>query len=135
MIEILVATHKDIEEIVEVGGLFWSEHYYSEYGDYNENNTRMVLHSMVDGELTTVIVARDEGSLIGYIAFIVAPVLWGNLRSAAESLWWVAPTHRSKGVGKDLLDAGMEWAKIMECDVLEAHDHQGKRMHLCVGEK
>ena len=135
MTEVNVASHKDVEDIVEIGEKFWSEHYYSEYGDFNESNTRIVLHQMVDGETATVLVARDSEQLIGYIAFIVAPVLWGNLSSAAEALWWVAPEHRSKGVGKDLLSAGMEWAEIMDCDVLEAHDHHGKRIHLCVGDK
>lgn len=131
--EVTVATHKDVEDIVDIGGQFWGEHYYSEYGDYNEHGTRMALHQMVDGEVSTVLIAREGDELIGYIAFIVAPVLWGTVRSAAESLWWVAPEHRSTGVGKELLNAGLEWAEIMDCDLLEAHDHEGKRMHLCVG--
>lgn len=133
MTDILVATHKDVEDVLELTPLFWEEHYYSEYGDYNEQNTRMALHQMVDGALSTLLVARDNDELVGYIAFIVAPVIWGDLRSAAETLWWVAPDHRGKGIGKELLAAGMEWAEIMECDLLEAHDHERKRIHLCVG--
>lgn len=133
MIEIQAATHKDVEDIVERGELFWSEHYYSEYGDYSAVSTRNALHAMVDGEQTVVIVARDEGRLIGYIALIVAYPPWGNVSSAAESLWWVDKDYRNQGVGKDLLAAGLEWAAIMNCQLLEAHDHRGQRMHICVG--
>lgn len=133
MTTIRAATHKDVEDVVELTGRFWDEHYYSQYGDFSDGNTRMVLHSMIDGPLSVIIVAEDEGSIVGYIAFIVAHVPWGNVSSAAESLWWVLPEYRGRGIGKDLFNAGLEWAEIMGCDVLEAHDGSGKRIHKCVG--
>lgn len=132
MIEVRVATHRDVESIVEIGEQFWSEHYYSKYGEFNEYATRMTLHGLVDGDASVLIVAADEGSIIGYIAFIVAPIPWGNVSSAVESLWWVAPEQRSTGIGTELFNAGMEWAEIMGCDLIEAHDHNGKRIHKCV---
>lgn len=133
MITVRAATHKDIEQVVALTGQFWDEHYYSQHGEFSEGNTRMVLHSMVDGPLSVVIVAEDEDSIVGYIAFIVAHVPWGNVSSAAESLWWVLPEYRGRGIGKDLFNAGLEWAEIMGCDLVEAHDGSGKRIHECVG--
>jgi RimJ/RimL family protein N-acetyltransferase len=131
----MVATHRDVEEMIDMTRDFWDEHYYSQYGDFSEQQTRMALHQMIDGELSTALVAKDEDRVIGYIVLIVAPVIWGNVRSAAEVLWRVEPEFRGQGVGKELLNAGLEWAEIMDCDLLEAHDGDGKRLHLCVGSK
>ena len=133
MSRIEVATHRDVEEIVELTEKFWGEHYYSEYGEFSESQTRTTLHALVDNEACTLIAAKDDDRIIGYIAFIIAIVPWGSVRSAAESLWWVEPEYRGKGIGKELLDAGLEWAENMECDLMEAHDGSGKRIHVCVG--
>jgi GNAT superfamily N-acetyltransferase len=132
MSRIEVATHKDVEEIIDVAEQFWSEHYYSEYGDFDESGTRTALHALVDGEACTLIVAKEGDVIAGYIAFILALVPWGSVRSAAETLWWVLPEYRGTGIGKELFDAGLEWAEIMECDLMEAHDGAGKRIHVCV---
>jgi GNAT superfamily N-acetyltransferase len=132
MIEIRAATHNDVESVVELNGQFWNEHYYSEYGEYDAAKTRIMLHGMVDGPASVLIVAEDAGSIVGYIAFIVAQIPWGNVSSAVESLRWVLPEYRDRGVGTDLLDAGLEWAEIMGCDVLEAHDESGRRIHKCL---
>ena len=132
MITVRAATHNDVETIVELGNQFWNEHYYSQYGDYSPSRTRMMLHGMVEGPMSVIIVAEDGDSIVGYIAFIVAQIPWGNVSSAAESLWWVLPEYRGRGIGKDLFDAGLEWAEIMGCDLIEAHDESGKRIHQCV---
>lgn len=131
MINVEMATHKDIEDVVEATKKLWGEHYYSKHGEFNAASTRNTLHEMVDGPLSVIIVARDGGELIGYIAFIVAPVIWGNVTSAAEMLWWVTPERRGEGVGKQLIAAGMEWASVMDCDLMELHNREGKRVELC----
>ena len=135
MSRVEVATHKDVEGIVEIAEQFWEGHYYSEYGDFDESNTRTALHALVDNDVCTLIVAKDEDRIVGYIAFIIAEVPWGSVRSAAETLWWVLPEYRGEGIGKELVNAGLEWAEIMECDLMEAHDGSGKRIHICVGQK
>lgn len=128
MTEIRVATHRDIENIVELVEQFWNEHEHSEYGDFDAPSTRMTLHGLVDGPMSILLAAEDSGSIVGYIAFIVAKIPWGNVSSAVESLWWVLPEYRDRGIGTDLLSAGLEWAEIMGCDVLEAHEG-GTRMY------
>ncbi len=133
MSRVSVASHRDVEDVVSLAERFWDEHYYSEYGDYSENATRLTLHNIVDGEMSTLLVAKDGDDIVGYIAFIIADVLWGTVRSAAELLWWVEPEHRGTGIGRELMDAGLEWAEIMDCDLMEAHDGAAKRFHLCVG--
>lgn len=134
MVTVRAATHKDIEDMVELMSQFWDEHYYGQYGDYAPGRTRMMLHGMVEGPLSVLIVAEDGDSIVGYIAFIVAQIPWGNVSSATESLWWVLPEYRDRGIGKDLFDAGLEWAEIMGCDLIEAHDDSGRRIHQCLGE-
>lgn len=127
MREVNVASHNDVEAIVALGQEQWDEHYYSRVGDYSEQNTRTVLHSMVDGEHTVVFVAKENDNIVGYIAFIATPVLWGDVLSAVEVANWVAMSHRRKGIGTELLDAGAEWAQIMGCQLVEAHNYEGKR--------
>ena len=41
MTEIRVATHRDIENIVELVEKFWEEHPHSEYGGFDATDTRL----------------------------------------------------------------------------------------------
>jgi predicted N-acetyltransferase YhbS len=128
MREVIVASHKDVEDIVELGREQWDEHYYSKVGEYDQQNTRTVLHSMVDGEHTVVFVAKDNDRIAGYIAFVATPVLWSNILSAVEVVNWVAMDQRRNGIGTELLDAGAEWAQIMGCQLMETHNYEGRKV-------
>ena len=51
-----------------------------------------------------LLVAEDEGKLIGIIAVIGAPGLFNNaLVSGHEIVWWVLPAYRKTSIGIDLL--------------------------------
>ncbi len=125
---ITVATHDNVEQLIELGREQWDEHYYSKVGDYNESNTRTMLHSIVDGEYTVAFVATENDKIAGYIAFVATPVLWGDILSAVEVVNWVAMDQRRNGIGTELLDAGAEWAQIMGCQLMETHNYEGKKV-------
>jgi GNAT superfamily N-acetyltransferase len=128
MAEVVVAEHSDIEQIVESGAGFWNEHFYSRVGAYDPAQTRNVLHNMVDGDMTIVIAAKENAKIVGYIAFIATPIIWGEAVSAIEAFRYVDKDHRRQGIGTELLDAGAEWAEIMGCSLVEYYTHDGKRV-------
>lgn len=68
-----------------------------------------------------VLVARDEGHVVGYIVVGVDAGLtemlgfrWGRLISLA-----VDPPRHGERIGPRLVDAGMEWFKEARCDHVE----------------
>lgn len=63
-----------------------------------------------------VLVAEEEGKLVGMLGALVTPFpLNTKYMFCTESMWWVEDSHRLTGVGKDLVEAFENEAKTRGC--------------------
>jgi GNAT superfamily N-acetyltransferase len=80
-------------------------------GRWDEQEAGAALREAISYETATVLVAEADTALIGFVTVYqdLRSVRFG-LRTWVEDLA-VAPQHRSRGVGKALLDAAKAWAR------------------------
>ncbi len=88
---------------------------------------------------TGVFVARDDGSLIGFAEVSMHERAPGCTTSPAGYLegWWVEEEHRSRGVGRALLEACEEWARRRGASEFASDAHAdnevSRRVHAATG--
>ena len=70
-------------------------------------------------------IARVDGVVIGYCSVYIsyAPSMFNSQIEATLGDIYVAPDHRSAGIGKRLLDQAISWAQIMEAHSLRLGVH------------
>lgn len=62
-----------------------------------------------------VIVAEDEGKIVGALAAYCYEPIWSDQKIACEVLWHVKPEYRKGRRGLDMMDAYEAWAKSRGC--------------------
>jgi GNAT superfamily N-acetyltransferase len=79
---------------------------------WDEDRAGKALREAIAAESSTILIAQsDDGELIGLIsAYLDLDSVRFGLRCWVEDLA-VHPEHRSVGIGKALMDAGMQWAR------------------------
>jgi predicted N-acetyltransferase YhbS len=99
------ATPDDIEAIVEMGKAFFEESPFASISSWDEGSFQLTVLSLLSGSAQGgLLVAEDDGKLVGMAAYVIFP-LYFNLQTkmAQEVFWWCRPSHR-KGIGGSLLD-------------------------------
>ena len=78
---------------------------------WDERRAAVALRQTIDSHEACVLVAEDDGALVGFCTGYqdLHSVRFGY-RAWVEDLA-VDPAHRSRGVGKALLDAAKDWAR------------------------
>jgi GNAT superfamily N-acetyltransferase len=106
---IRIADTKDIPSILEMAKKFISTTKYT----YDEGVIEHLVTSLLAADKTLAIILISDG---GFIAGVSNQFVFGLHRQATELAWWVEPEARSKGVGKELLDAFEYWAQnVAKC--------------------
>ncbi len=91
------------------------------------------VQSDIDSNRDGVLVADAEGVIVGYITCLVedrSKIGWVHHMAVAES-------HQGKGIGKQLLEAGLHYLRSegMECCKIETMEHNevGRRFYPAAG--
>ena len=86
------ATKEDIPRIQEMGSRSLREGPYRDIiSDNPEQTGKLALEVMQKG---IVLVAEEDGKLVGILAFIMFPHYFTAELTAGEMIWWVEPEYR-----------------------------------------
>lgn len=111
--DIRKATVEDLPRILEMGFGF------AETTSYKEFITAEQVGKMTAIFLTSedkVILVNED--LTGMVWGMATQFPWGVIKVASEMVWWVDPSERGHGLGKELLKALNEWALEQDCKIL-----------------
>jgi ribosomal protein S18 acetylase RimI-like enzyme len=120
----------DVEPVADLWLALIGEHAACDgryFTTYRRNHKRKIqfLEATLRDPLEEVWLARVDSELVGYCSVYVSYVT-GMYNSHIEATLgdiYVAPEHRSSGIGKRLLDQAMQWAQIMEANTLRLNVH------------
>lgn len=93
----------DIAVLVAQGIGFWDLTPYANY-PYCARSVENMFTELADNHYLRV-VKDGEGSILGFMAFWLAPMIWNTaLMTATELLFFVHPSMRGIGIGEEMLD-------------------------------
>lgn len=119
---------KDVPEVMEMGRAFFEESPFTSFASWDEGSFQLTVLSMLSGSAPGgLLVAEDDGKLVGMAAYVIFP-LYFNMRVqiAQEVFWYCLPEHRN-GVGSDLMDALEAEAKRKGASVFIGANMSGER--------
>lgn len=98
------ATQADMTRIVELSEEFYKTTHYHNRPPMCPLTVGMLVSSLI--EHAVMIVAEEDGEIVGMIGTIVTPYIFNNAYNvASEIVWYVSPTSRTKGIGPSLIAA------------------------------
>jgi GNAT superfamily N-acetyltransferase len=108
---IRMATSGDASRVVDMAARFLSESEYRDTVAWNRPALETTFSRLVESDAAAVLVAEQDGGLVGMIALTLYDHPFSGERTASELAWWVEPEARKSGAGMRLLAAGETWAK------------------------
>ena len=113
------AQQSDREPLGRLGAMLMTLHYNFDRQRFLaphkgvEQGYGSFLSGMIDSEDSVVLVAEDEGAIIGYVFAALEPLSWKELRGPAGFIHDVAVVDESRrhGVATALLEAAMAWLR------------------------
>lgn len=109
-----IATIDDMDELMGMALKFAKASNYADYVE--EDKIRAFIEQLVLSDVPEVLMLLHEGQ--GMLAAMAQPFIFGKPMLATEICWWVEPDARTKGVGKELMEAYEFWAKKLGCTML-----------------
>jgi len=98
------ATLDDVPQIVEMSAKFYQTTAYCRWAEFSPETVTALASNLAENHV--MLVAEDEGYLVGMVGLFVAPFMFNNdLLGAYEVVWWVDPGAQGAGVGQALLAA------------------------------
>jgi GNAT superfamily N-acetyltransferase len=98
------ATGADVPAIVAMSELFYRTTSYAAWAPFDAETVENLANTLTDSHI--MLVAEDEGRLVGMVGLFVAPFMFNaSLTGAYEVVWWVEPGAQGAGIGKALLAA------------------------------
>lgn len=95
--------------------------------DYTRERAHEGCRRTVEGAQADVLLAYDGDAAVGAATVYVDTLsIRYGLRCWLEDLV-VLPSHRSRSVGRLLLDAATQWARDQGCDFLQLHSSLGRK--------
>lgn len=88
------ATPADIPRIIEMGRKFLLSGPYRDIMPDNPEVATSLAEKLVAYPEAKVLVAEEEGKVIGVFAFVVFPHYYSGLSTAGELIWYILPEHR-----------------------------------------
>lgn len=104
------AQESEFPQLVEMGRRFWAESPYHELLPENPERMSGLLSQLLNGA-GGVLVADEDGTLIGMIGYIVFDHPMSGERVAGEAFWWVQPERRGSRAAGALLSKAEEAAR------------------------
>lgn len=114
-----LGTEDDAGDVVELGRDLFNHTVYSTLSTYNAHEVKENYVTSLEKpghENTTILLCKDNGHVIGFIAAAASPLAFSeNDKIAVELGFWVYKEHRSATALKKLLEAYYYWARTVGC--------------------
>ena len=118
-VTVRAAQRKDLEALGRLGAMLMRTHYafdphrFLEAGEHAENGYAQFLGSILDDPDGRVIVAEEEGAVVGYAYAALEPLSWKELRGPAGFVHDVGVDEnaRRRGVAAMLMQASLDWLR------------------------
>lgn len=85
--------HSDLDRIMEMGLRFWKEGPYCEE-QVSPDVAKRFASNLLESRSSRILVAEQDGMIIGMVAFIVFPHFFTGQITATEMIWFVEPEFR-----------------------------------------
>ena len=96
------ATEEDLPDIVSMSERFYAQTSYPRWAPFDAMSVEALAKLLL--QIGIVLLAEDDGIVVGMLAVIVAPTEFNNnVTAAGEIVWWVNEEARSTGAGVKLL--------------------------------
>jgi GNAT superfamily N-acetyltransferase len=113
------AEARDLEALGQLGAALMRVHYafdplrFLAAGGGAEAGYAHFLGSQLDDPESIVLVAEDQGQIVGYTYAAIEPLSWKDLRAECGFIHdiLVSDTARRGGVGQALLNAAIDWLR------------------------
>ncbi len=115
MIEIRAAKYSDVPGVITLAGAFHKRAIGDKWPvDYDRIPD--FFHRTIAYPNMTTIVAIENAQIIGMITGAKCPLWWNEAHHIAQHFAVVVhPEHRKKGIGRKLVNALEDWAKLKGC--------------------
>jgi GNAT superfamily N-acetyltransferase len=107
------AIESEIPRIVEMGSRSLKEGPYKDHVGDNPEQTAKLAFDVITGKTGRVLVAEEEGRLIGLLGFVIFPHYFSGELTAGELMWYVEPEFRQSLTAVCLLRAAERKAREM----------------------
>lgn len=119
MVTIRRAERRDLPALGRLGAMLMRTHYafdplrFLPPGEAPESGYAWFLGNVAESPDSCVLVADEDGEIVGYIYAALEPLSWKELRGPAGFIHDVAVREETRGVGvaKQLLAAGIAWLR------------------------
>jgi len=113
------ATRADLPALGQLGGMLMRAHYawdprrFLAPGDDPESGYGWFLGTELTNDDVVVLVAEQEGNVVGYVYAGIEPMSWKELRHEAGFIHDIAVDERARrtGVARQLMDAAASWMR------------------------
>ncbi|HKY81197.1 MAG TPA: GNAT family N-acetyltransferase [Sphingobium sp.] len=112
---IRLATLEDIPAIAEMGERFHGEAGWEDIAGYSVEDCSISLRQMIEGDLGIVIVAEDEGRIVGIAGGLIFPLYFNHAHKSGQELFWYVEPGRRDGLGRKLKTALEDEARKAAC--------------------
>lgn len=113
------ATLEDIPSVVVLLEKLHASAGFGECAPFDPNSATKFTARLIDSPRSEVLVAEDDGDIIGLSTFVVdSPYFNWDKKVASGISFWVAPEYRKFGIGKALYAASEKQARNMGCQVI-----------------
>lgn len=129
--EIRVATKEDVPILVELGALFIEESpVYQSRGYVHElaadHFTNLIMNSGV------ILVVEHNGVICGGFAGAIGKDWFNGKRIAYDHVLYVKPEYRKSRAAYMLIDAFINWARLMNADFIQCGTTTGVESQACI---
>jgi len=112
------ANHSDILDITIAAKMFSKEASHPALSTINPNKVSETLKQLIDNSAGFVKVACYNNEIVGAIAGVASEMPINDLIVAQELMLWLEPEHRNGKTAPKLIDAYVQWASDMGCNIV-----------------
>jgi len=121
---IRLATKDDLPAMVALTEAFHKAAHLQRFAPWEASKWESWLTDVLASDQATCIVADDEG-VVGMAVAGVMPAYWNNdVKLLREAVLFVDPKHTGKGIGTELIDELVDYAKSTGCQAVSVGTSQ-----------